>query len=124
MSEPDDNIPCSDSECCKSRKAAQNNGAMRKTEISEDEVTNSPLKDYDDKISPLRASIHEMITSEVAFDRHDLEPLLAQIEQMQAQIDKLTEQNKIAVENLKRERSFRMHIQRTLRNQEAKLTAQ
>ena len=66
MSEPEDDMPCSDMECCKEKKqaaAAENreSSPLRKLVIKEEHVESSPLKDFDDKISPLRESIHKIL---------------------------------------------------------------
>ena len=44
----------------------------------------------DQKVSPLRSSIHEMITEQVSYSRIDVDALLGQIESMQQQIEQLT----------------------------------
>ena len=78
MSEPEDDMACSDLECCKEKrnKRDEESSPLRKISIDQNHVTNSPLKDLELKMSPFRSSIHEMITSDAAFERHDIETLL------------------------------------------------
>ena len=87
MSEPDDDMPsCSDNECrCKKERpptksqqvAAGEGSPLRKIVINGGELESSPIANLDQKMSPFRASIHEMIQNEAAFDRQDIDMLLA-----------------------------------------------
>ena len=63
---------------------------MRRLRIDESQIQNSPLRDLEQKVSPLRSSIHEMITEQVSYSRIDVDALLGQIESMQQQIEQLT----------------------------------
>lgn len=94
LSEPESDIACSDNECCKSSKTkrVEMESPLRKLSINQNKLSDSPLKDLEHKMSPLRASIHEMITSEVTFERHDIDTLLSQIEHLQGQVESLTQQ--------------------------------
>ena len=92
MSEPDDDMPsCSDNECrCKKERRpkakpeAEMGSPLRKIVINGGELEESPLANLDQKMSPFKASIHEMIQNEAAFDLIDIDMLLAQIDLMQA----------------------------------------
>ena len=92
MSEPEDDMTCCDLECCEEikNKQKEESSPLRKIKIDNNQLTNSPLKDLDEKMSPIRSSIHEVITSEAAFERHDIKALLCQIESMQSHIDTMT----------------------------------
>ena len=81
MSEPEEDIACSDLEYCEDKKkkeALEGEGSpsLRKISINMDKLTNSPLKDIEAKTSPLRNSIHELITQEVVYDRSDINRLM------------------------------------------------
>ena len=60
-----------------------------------------------------------MISSEAQYNRQDLEALIGQIEWMQVQIEESTQKAQDAIDNLQRERTYRIHIQRALRKQES-----
>ena len=65
-----------------------------------------------------------MIASDVAFERHDIHTLLGQIEILQRQMDCMAEETQTAIDNLAKERNFRIHIQRALRKQESRFSEQ
>lgn len=86
MTEPEE-LSCSDMECCKERKSAPAGSTikvgeflelspLRRLKIAETQIQNSPLKDLETKTSPLKSSIHEMISQEITYERFDVETLL------------------------------------------------
>ena len=122
MSEPGDDMSCSELEqeikVDKEKRLSLDvcTSPLRKLVINQEQVTSSPLKDIEDKMSPQRESIHEMISAEVSFDKNDITTLITQIEQKQTQIDQLTQQLEKSLKDLAKERKFRIHIQKFLRN--------
>ena len=78
MSEPDDDMLSRlDQECRnknenKTQPVTEISSPLRKVQINGNELGGSPIANLEDKLSPFRASIHEMIQSEATFQKNDL----------------------------------------------------